>query len=83
MEHLLTKAEMTYEEVLNQWSQRGHLLALLQPEPKAPDAIVDGEVGGQTNYEIFNFAGSLSFLYCAFNSFAQPRHFLTASLTVH
>lgn len=44
IELLLARAEMTFQEVTEQWSQRPHLLALLQPETKTPEPLLDPEV---------------------------------------
>ena len=44
IELLLARAEMTFQEVTEQWSQRPHLLALLQPELKTPVPVLDQEV---------------------------------------
>lgn len=43
IELLLARAEMTFQEVTEQWSQRPHLLALLQPEVKTPVPILSRE----------------------------------------
>ena len=40
---VLAKGEMEFEETLNQWKQRGHLLNLLNPEVPPPDALLDAE----------------------------------------
>lgn len=43
MEMFLARAEMEYEETINQWKQKGHLMAILQPEASAPDPWYDEE----------------------------------------
>jgi hypothetical protein len=40
---LLTKSEMEFEETLQQWKQRGHLMNLLDPELPAPEPMTDAE----------------------------------------
>lgn len=40
---LLTKSEMEFEETLNQWKQRGHLMYQLDPELPAPETMTDSE----------------------------------------
>ncbi len=43
LEMFLAKAEMEFEETMNQWKQKGHLMQILQPEAAAPDAWYDEE----------------------------------------
>jgi hypothetical protein len=40
---MLAKAEMEFEETIEQWKQRGHLMQLLDPELPAPDPLLDSE----------------------------------------
>ena len=40
---ILAKGEMEFEETLQQWKQRGHLLNLLNPELPEPDVLIDAE----------------------------------------
>ena len=43
VDQLLAKAEMDFEETVQQWKQRGHLLNLLEPDVPAPDPMLDAE----------------------------------------
>lgn len=40
---ILAAAEMEFEETVNQWKQRGHLMNLLDPEVPPPDPMLDAE----------------------------------------
>lgn len=40
---LIQRGEMELQEARNQWKQRGHLMAILQPEVPAADPLVDPE----------------------------------------
>jgi len=41
LESLLARAAMEREETVNQWKQKGHLLAILQPDETPADAWLD------------------------------------------
>lgn len=43
VEMLLERARQEYEETMQQWKQKGHLMAILQPELAAPDVWTDEE----------------------------------------
>ena len=42
-EMMLEKARQEFEETMQQWKQKGHLMAILQPELAAPDCWTDDE----------------------------------------
>jgi hypothetical protein len=43
VEMLLEKARQEFEETMQQWKQKGHLMLILQPEVSAPDVWLDEE----------------------------------------